>query len=72
VNGDPERRLAHPHERRIDMHFRMPSPLCLYVFTTLATLAFAAIAFAAPATYRIDPADICVGFDAVMRAPCRT
>lgn len=54
------------------MHFRMPSPLCLYVFTTLATLAFAAIAFAAPATYRIDPADICVGFDAVMRAPCRT
>jgi len=46
------------------MHFRMPTPFSLYVFTTVATMVFAATAFAAPATYKIDPAHTYPSFEA--------
>ena len=46
------------------MHFRMPTPFSLYVFTMVATMVFAATAFAAPATYKIDPAHTYPSFEA--------
>jgi len=46
------------------MRFTMPAPLCLYLFTTLATLACAATAFAAPVSYQVDPAHTYPSFEA--------
>jgi polyisoprenoid-binding protein YceI len=46
------------------MRLRMPTPFSLYVFTIVATMVFAATAFAAPATYKIDPAHTYPSFEA--------
>jgi len=46
------------------MRFTMPAPICLYLFTTLATLACAATAFAAPVSYQVDPAHTYPSFEA--------
>ena len=46
------------------MRFRMPTPLCLYVAVTLATVAFAGATLAAPVTYQIDPTHTYPSFEA--------
>ena len=52
------------------MRLRMPTPFSLYVFTTVATMVFAATAFAAPATYKIDPAHTYPSFEAAWASRC--
>jgi polyisoprenoid-binding protein YceI len=46
------------------MRFTMPTPFSLYLFTTVATLVFASTAFAAPVSYKIDPAHTYPSFEA--------